>query len=108
MLRCKEGDLAIVIHEEPGCEVNVGRMVTVGGPVRVHERLGPTWLIQPTQPGQWAVAGIGCVVLRSAPLKSVEHPDAWLMPVRPPEPEGTAAMQVEQPAPETLVPEELL
>jgi hypothetical protein len=39
MLRCKEGDLAVVICDETGCKINVGRMVTVSGPVKVHERL---------------------------------------------------------------------
>jgi hypothetical protein len=39
MLRCKEGDLAVVICDEPGCKINVGRMVTVSGPVKVHERV---------------------------------------------------------------------
>jgi len=108
MLRCKEGDLAVVIREEPGCEVNVGRTVTVSGPVKIHEQFGPTWLIQPTQREQWAVAGIGCVTLRTPPLRMVEHPDKWLMPLRPPEPDATAQDHEEQPASETKVEEEQL
>jgi hypothetical protein len=110
MLRCTEGDLAVVTHEEPGCEVNVGRMVTVCGPVKVHERFGPTWLIQPIHPGKWAVSrrAAGGVVFEYPPLRMVEHPDKWLMPLRPPEPNETAAVKVERPAPRTKVLEELL
>lgn len=108
MLRCKDGDLALVTQDELGCEINVGRMVVVSGPIRIHDQFGPTWLIQPTQPGQWAVTGIGGVVIRTPPLHRVEHPDKWLMPLRPPEPAETATIQAEQPAPETRVPEDVL
>ena len=38
MLRCTEGGLAVVIREEPGCEINVGRAVVVSGPIRVHDK----------------------------------------------------------------------
>ncbi len=72
MLRCKEGDLAVVTHEEPGCEVNIGRMVTVCGPVKIHERFGPTWLIQPVHPAMWAVSTrSGGVVLDRPPYVCV-------------------------------------
>lgn len=106
MLRCKEGDLAVVTHEEPGCEVNVGRMVTVCGPIEVDERFGPTWLIQPVHPAVWAVSRrSGGVRLDRPPLHMVEHPDKWLMPVRPPEPDEEAAIQEEQPEPAVEVAE---
>lgn len=104
MLRCKEGDLAVVIREEPGCEINVGRTVTVSGPVKVHDQSGPTWLIQPTHAGEWAVfrRAAGSVVFEHPPLCMVEHPDRWLMPLRPPESDEAATIQEGQPAPEIL------
>lgn len=101
MLRCKEGELAVVIHDEPGCEVNIGRVVTVSGPIKIHDQFGPTWLIQPTHRAKWAVTTLsGDVVFDRPPLRLVEHPDKWLMPLRPPEPKGTAAAKKEQPATE--------
>jgi hypothetical protein len=90
MLRCKEGDLALVIHDEPGCRMNVGRVVVVRGPVVSRPPYGPTWLIQPVQPEAWAVAHRGGVHIEMPPLSGVEHPDAWLLPLRPPETGWTA------------------
>ena len=34
-LRCKDGDLAVVVGDFPGCEGNIGRIVQVKGPVRI-------------------------------------------------------------------------
>jgi hypothetical protein len=30
-LRCKHGDLAVIVGEYPGCEANIGRIVQVRG-----------------------------------------------------------------------------
>lgn len=87
MLRCKAGDLALVIHDEPGCQMNIGRAVVVSGPVEIHPQYGPSWLIQPTQQGVWAVTRQGGVNMDTPPLHRVEHPDKWLLPLRPPRPE---------------------
>lgn len=87
MLRCKAGDLALVIHDEPGCQMNIGRAVVVSGPVEIHPKYGPSWLIQPTQQGVWAVTRQGGVNMDTPPLHRVEHPDKWLLPLRPPRPE---------------------
>jgi hypothetical protein len=84
-LRCREGDLAIVVFDTPQCANNVGRVVVVSGPVRVDVARGPTWLIQPVAPDTWAVERVwtGRVEFHAPPLDGVEHPDRWLMPLRP-------------------------
>lgn len=84
-LRCREGEMALIIKEEPGCECNIGRTVTVRGPIVDRIGHGPTWLIEPVQPEPWAVREYGgqpvwIGVLTSCDL--IEHPDAWLLPLR--------------------------
>lgn len=85
-LRCREGDMALIIREMPGCERNIGRAVIVQGPVEVHPDHGPTWLIEPVSPEPWAVheyggkpVWVGTISFASL----VEHPDEWLLPLRP-------------------------
>ncbi len=85
-LRCREGDLALIVREEPDCEGNIGRAVTVHGPICICPDKGPTWLIAPDRPEPWLVSQycgqdvwIGVVTLVSL----VEHPDSWLLPLRP-------------------------
>ena len=46
--RCKDGDLAIVIQDEPICAGNVGKVVQVRGPIMLNSRLKLIcWLIKP-------------------------------------------------------------
>jgi len=85
-LRCREGDLALIIREEPGCEGNIGRIVTVRGPLNITPDRGPSWLIKPVQAEPWAVRNyrlqdiwIGIVTHNDL----IEHPDEWLLPIRP-------------------------
>jgi hypothetical protein len=101
MLRCKEGDLALVIHDEPGCQMNIGRTVVVSGPVEIHPQYGPSWLIQPTHQGGWAVTMLGAVNIERSPLCRVEHPDKWLLPLRPPRPERRLTRRRKRRLPET-------
>lgn len=39
-LRCKHGDLAVIVGEYPGCEANIGRIVQVRGPSHLSEQCG--------------------------------------------------------------------
>ena len=86
-LRCKAGDLALVVYDEPGCESNIGRAVEVRGPVAINPRIGlQCWLIRPIGSSRrWRV------VRDPAPastetvswMNRIEHPDAWLLPIPP-------------------------
>lgn len=82
-LRCRPGDLAIVIGEEPGCEMNLGRFVRVRGPLRPDPNRGPSWLIRPVDREPWAVMQPGGrreeFVVDWA--DHVEHADRWLLPM---------------------------
>lgn len=84
-LRCKAGDLALVLYEEPGCEPNIGRLVEVRGRVTVNTRLKlPCWLILPVGADRlWYVPFVdGPPHIEFVTRNSrVELPDAWLWPV---------------------------
>lgn len=85
LLRCKEGDLALVIQEEKGCEANIGKLVRVAGPVELNPRQQATWLIEPVrQKPWWSISPTGKARKRQVTFASrVEHPDAWLLPIDP-------------------------
>ena len=82
-LRCKGGELAIIIHDQPGCLGNIGRIVEVRGPVELNKRLGlPCWQIFPSSPApHWVDFGRGGVPTVIGPTNRIEHPDAWLLPL---------------------------
>jgi len=86
-LRCKAGDLALVVYDEPGCESNIGRAVEVRGPVSTNPRLDlPCWLIRPAGNSRhWRVIrGSAPARTQTVSWKSrIEHPDAWLLPIPP-------------------------
>ena len=91
--RCKAGDLALVVYDEPGCESNIGRVVEVRGPVQTNPKLGlPCWLIRPAGSSRYWRVVRGSAPARTEPVswkRRIEHPDAWLLPIPPlSEPEG--------------------
>ena len=59
-LKCKDGDLAVVINDTIDCRQNLGRIVRLRGPVRVLKPSGMLgWRIKPPNPlgrhrNQWA------------------------------------------------------
>lgn len=85
--RCKNGDIAIVLRDSPGCEGNVGRLVEVRGPTSTSCYPGMvSWLIQQIdQHGQWFIFETdGRITRETLTWRSrVYHPDAWLLPIRP-------------------------
>lgn len=104
-LRCREGDQAIIIREEAGCDMNIGRVVTVHGPVWFTEERGPTWLIVPVQADTWAVGSyIGGPVWhgRITLENEIEHPDDWLLPLRPEQETDAARGKAEKAEPAGL------
>ena len=85
-LRCKDGDLAVVIDDTSDCRQNLGRVVRVRGPVRKIKQSGMLgWRINPLHPTPWGVTELdGRSVTELVTWDScVYHEDAWLMPIRP-------------------------
>lgn len=84
-VRCKPGDLALVVRDEPQCSENVGKLVRVRGPLQFSAHYGdlPTWLIDPVTATDWQISDRTgrCRNHRIALRDQVEHPDAWLLPL---------------------------
>lgn len=85
-LRCKSGDLALVISDEEFCRQNIGKLVRIAGPLGYNRRLKKMcWLIEPVKPELWQ-----CINSKQEHYQrlvtfasNVEHPDDWLLPIDP-------------------------
>jgi len=84
-LRCREGDLAIIIREEPGCEVNIGCAVIVHSPLWQNPDTGPDWVIVPANNHALTFIELdGRIVCQQVDESDrIIHPDAWLIPITP-------------------------
>jgi hypothetical protein len=76
-LRCRDGDVAIIIRDDPDLQANVGRFVWVYGPWREHPDLGPAWGIAAARVEPLATSE-GSISIGTLQL----YPDAWLQSVR--------------------------
>ena len=89
VLRCKDGDLAIIVGELPGCEANIGRIVQVRGPAEPNEQFGGlmAWVIRPISPKKMINLYIPDVLIseRVTWKSNIKHADCWLIPIRPPQ-----------------------
>lgn len=83
-LRCKDGDLAVITWDHPGCRQNIGRVVQVQGPVR-DDGYGPAWRIRPITESLYVFLDLdGSIGRESVTWESrIDHPDAWMIPIRP-------------------------
>jgi hypothetical protein len=86
-LRCKHGDLAIIINETPECRDNIGLVVQVRGPLEYLGILNSYgWRIKPIHHKRMWVQMIKktTVELQNIYWKYPRCiPDAWLLPIRP-------------------------
>ena len=90
-LRCKDGDLAVIVGEYPGCEANIGRIVQVRGPAHLSEQCGELlcWVIRPISRKKMVNLYFpDTLIAERVTWKSdIKLPDCWLLPIRPPEDE---------------------
>jgi hypothetical protein len=88
-LRCKDGDLAVIVGELPGCEANIGRIVQVRGPAHVSEQCGDLlcWVIKPIDRKKMLILYIPDILVSDHVTwkMDIKLPDCWLIPIRPPE-----------------------
>lgn len=94
-LRCSDGDIAVITWDLPECLENIGRLVQVGGPVRIECGLAK-WYICPVTPELYAVRELdGSFVRESITWDSnVIHPDSWMIPIREQESEMKCTEEV--------------
>jgi hypothetical protein len=83
-LHCWPGCLAIVIKDTPACEINIGRLVWVRGPLEFSLAFGMhTWLVRPLTAAPYAMEyGDEMRLMRVDWSTCAEHPDSWLLPIR--------------------------
>ena len=88
-LRCKDGDLAVIVGELPGCEANIGRIVQVRGPAHISEQCGDLlcWVIKPIDRKKMLILYIPDILVSDYVTwrMDIKLPDCWLIPIRPPE-----------------------
>jgi len=104
-LRCKDGDLAVVINDTIACRQNIGRVVQVRGPVRKLKQSGMQgWRIKPIHKRVWGVTELDGRNVKELVFWSsgVFHEDAWLMPIRPQQPEEVW-LEVQQESDQSLI-----
>lgn len=84
-LRCRPGDLAVIVQDEPECQANLGQIVRVQREsLEFPNEWGFHWLIQPlsSQPSPFLLQSDrskpGRVVLDAGPRS---HYDGWLKPL---------------------------
>ena len=89
VLRCKHGDLAIIVGELPGCEANIGRIVQVRGPAEPDEQFGGlmVWVIRPISSKKMINLYTPNVLIseRVTWKSNIKLADCWLIPIRPPQ-----------------------
>lgn len=85
-LRCRVGDLAIIVRDEPECHSNIGQIVEVLGQYNgFFEEEAFYWSIKPlsNQPSAVLIGTPGtsrCKVIYDSEPRA--HQDAWLQPLR--------------------------
>ena len=85
-LRCRDGDIALVVKETSICSANVGKLVRVRGPATTIIRTQmPGWRIKPLHRRLWYVEELNGRLVRELVNwnSCVFHEDAWLLPIRP-------------------------
>ena len=97
--RCKPGDLAIIRYDVPGCEANIGRIVLVRPPAAIDYKGQLTWLVTPVTPEPYIVDNPYTGEFRFMEFgeSDLEHPDDWMIPIRPEEEDDEDQQDIQNP-----------
>ena len=85
-LRCKDGDMAVIVGDVPGCEGNIDCIVQVrGSTIKLSGYI--CWRIKSLDNRKILIREFnGTIVSEKVFWKSrIQHPDCFLVPIRPPE-----------------------
>ena len=85
-LRCKDGDMAVIVGDVPGCEGNIGCIVQVRGPtIKLSGYI--CWRIKPLENRKILIREFNGVIVSEKVFGNyrIQHPDCFLLPIRPPE-----------------------
>ena len=83
-MRCKHGDLAIIIQDFEGCEGNLGVIVRVIGPAINHPATTMAcWQIKPIKRRKlWLTGDERSESEFISKDNPAYHPDPWLLPIK--------------------------
>lgn len=79
-MNCSPGDLAVIIKEAPGCEINIGRIVIVSAKGGNDYRFGWMWRIKPLD-GSPMICISDKTEMVGIATSDVYQPDDWLRPI---------------------------
>lgn len=83
-MRCKVGDMAIIINEEPSCAENIGKVVEITRSASFSIFGQVAWNISPAACGSILIVNrLGEVRKMLQGETDISLPDAWLQPIRP-------------------------
>lgn len=80
-MNCSPGNLAIIIKEDPGCEINIGRIVIVSEKGANDVRFGWAWVIKPLDQSPMPAINDETEVVGIA-TSDIYQPDDWLQPIK--------------------------
>jgi hypothetical protein len=81
-MRCKHGDLAVIVNDFEGCEGNLGVIVEVIGPPEHHPNTPLIcWQVVPVRRRKLWLADDEPIKEFVSKLNPAMHPDAWLLPI---------------------------
>lgn len=83
-LRCKLGDLAMITRDVPSCTANIGKLAKITEGLETNRIGQRTWGIEPLNPSTYLVNDWdGNVIGVAQPGELLDHPDEWMVPIRP-------------------------
>jgi hypothetical protein len=81
-MKCKHGDLAIIVDDFDGCKGNIGLLVRVIGPAEIIMEMACWQVIPLCGQGMWLIdEGTACKRTITAKIQAI-HPDKWLRPIK--------------------------
>jgi hypothetical protein len=81
-MKCKHGDLAIIVNDFEGCKGNIGLLVRVIGPAEIIMEM-VCWQVIPLSGQKMWLIYEGKAYKQSITAKTQAiHPDKWLRPIK--------------------------
>ena len=81
-MKCKHGDLAIIVDDFDGCTGNIGLLVRVIGPAEVIMEMACWQVIPLSGQGMWLIDEGKARKSLITPRIQAIHPDKWLRPIK--------------------------
>ena len=81
-MKCKHGDLAIIVDDFEGCKGNIGLIVRVVGPSEIVMDMACWKIIPLSNKGLWLWDEGKARKIIVSDTEEAQHPDKWLRPVR--------------------------